>query len=102
VTTAKMSPCYGAPQPARVQADRGRTGGPPCARRVYGEATGRCVARANRGVSGHDAGLGKACGPRAAGHRAARGADVEAGRRAGACDVAARWRSSLNVLLALC
>jgi hypothetical protein len=40
-----MPSCYGAPRPARVWLDRGRTNGPPCAQRAYGATTGRRVAR---------------------------------------------------------
>jgi hypothetical protein len=43
----EMLPCYGAPRRVRV-----RTGGPPRARRAYGAATGRRVARGLRCTAG--------------------------------------------------
>jgi hypothetical protein len=83
VTTAKMPPCYSTPRLARVWPDRGRTGGPPRARHVYGALTGKLR------HLGHGFDLGKARGPRAARDLRRRGV----GRRASADAEGARaWR----------
>jgi hypothetical protein len=105
-----MPPCYGAPRPTRVRPNRGWTGGPPRARRTYGAASGRRVARGKPRRLGRGVDVGKACRPRAACDLRRRGVGPRAGTdsetaRARGRSVAARCRGAerrLTQLALLC